>query len=161
MTPTAPAIYAPKNPAAKISIESRIGAAILAITCLAILIVARLLPPSPTGVGTHLGLGLDRCAFLDRTGLPCPSCGMTTSFSHFAHGQLLASFYVQPMGAILAVMTVATFWIAIYIAITGKPALRLMRIVPAGYYFIPLMFFAIAAWGWKIFIHLHGIDGWR
>jgi hypothetical protein len=86
---------------------------------------------------------------------------MTTSFAYFSRGNLLASLYVQPMGMVLAALTVAAFWTSLYIALTGRPALRLLQLIPAGYYFLPLMFFGIAAWGWKIFIHLHGIDGWR
>jgi hypothetical protein len=101
-----------------------------------------------------------RCEFLYRTGLPCPSCGMTTSFSHMAHGQPLASVYVQPMGAVLCVLTAAAFWVSSYMVFTGRPVLRLLRLVPARYYLLPLMFFAIAAWGWKIYIHTHGMDGW-
>jgi hypothetical protein len=138
----------------------RLLAAAVALSCAVVLIIAARLVPSPTGVGTHTAMGLVRCEFLARTGIPCPSCGMTTSFSHFAHGNILASIYVQPMGAALALLTAAGFWVSLYIAITGKPALRLMRLIPARYYLLPLMFLAVAAWGWKIFIHLHGIDGW-
>jgi hypothetical protein len=161
VTQAAPAIYAPKSSAIRLSWAERIGAAIVAICCCTVLIIARILPPSPSGVGTHLGLGLNRCDFLDRTGIPCPSCGMTTSFSHFARGNLAASFYVQPMGMILAILTTAAFWIALYMVITGKPVLRLLRVLPARYYFLPLMFMGVAAWAWKIFIHVRGIDGWR
>jgi hypothetical protein len=85
---------------------------------------------------------------------------MTTSFSHMAHGQPAASFYVQPMGAVLCVLTATAFWVSSYMLVTGRPVLRLMRLVPTRYYLLPLMFFAIAAWGWKIYIHTHGIDGW-
>jgi hypothetical protein len=86
---------------------------------------------------------------------------MTTSFSHFVRGNLLAAFYVQPMGAVLAMLTAAAFWVSLYIAVTGRPALRLVRLIPVHYYLLPLALFAVAAWGWKIYIHLHGIDGWR
>jgi hypothetical protein len=106
-------------------------------------------------------MGLQRCEFLERTGIPCPTCGMTTSFAHFARGNIAASLYVQPMGTVLATLTAATLWVALYMALTGEPVMRLLRIVPARYYFLPLMIFAVAAWGWKIFIHLRGIDGWR
>jgi len=156
----APAIYAPRYPVSRLTTGARAGFAALALGCLAVLIVAAILPPSHQGVSTHTQLGFKPCEFLERTGLPCPSCGMTTSFSLFAHGKLLGSFYVQPMGFVLAVVTAGGFWVASYLAITGKPALRLMRLIPGRYYVVPLMAFAVAAWGWKIFIHLRGIDGW-
>ena len=157
---TSPTIYAPQpgNPA--LGWSARLLALGIALACAAVLGLAAKLTPAADGVGTHTELGLSRCMWIQQWNLPCPSCGMTTSFAHFAHGNLAASFYVQPMGMVLATLTTAAFWVASYTAVTGKPALRLVRIVPAKYYFLPLMFFAIAAWGWKIFIHLHGMDGW-
>jgi hypothetical protein len=161
VSPDAPAIYAPKPNTVTVGIAHRIVAALIAAACLTVLIIARILPPSPAGVGTHTAMGLQPCEFLARTGIPCPTCGMTTSFSHFARGNIAASLYVQPMGTVLATLTAATFWAAAYMALTGLPVLRLLQILPLRYYFIPLMGAAIAGWAWKIFIHLHGIDGWR
>jgi hypothetical protein len=86
---------------------------------------------------------------------------MTTSFAWFVRGNIAASFYVQPMGCVLAVLTVVTFWTGLYIAATGRAAYRLILFIPARYYVLPLLGWALAAWGWKIFIHTSGIDGWR
>jgi hypothetical protein len=85
---------------------------------------------------------------------------MTTSFSWFARGNLIASAYVQPMGLILALMAAASVWGGSYIAVSGRPVHRLLRLLPAGYTLIPLLLVGVVAWGWKIFIHLNGIDGW-
>jgi hypothetical protein len=156
----APPIYAPTIAPLKLTFWARLTAGVLALACLLVLITAARLHPSPTGVGTHESLGLPPCQFLDKTGLPCPSCGMTSSFSHLVRGNLLASAYIQPMGCLLGLLTVATFWVGLYEAISAKPAHRLMLLVPARYYLLPLMFLAVAGWGWKIFIHLRGIDGW-
>src|SRR5690348_9267919 len=154
MTEITPSVYAPRIIPAKISFAGQLGALALAGACAAVLIIAARLQPSPDGLGTHTELGLNRCYWIQQWNLPCPSCGMTTSFAHFAHGQLLGSFYVQLMGAVLAILTTATFWGALYIAWTGKPAWRLLRIIPTRYYVLPLMLFGIAAWGWKMYIHL-------
>lgn len=160
MPQTVPAIYSPQHHSAQLDFASRFGAASLAMGCLGVLLIAAWLQPSPTGMATHLGLRMQRCGFLEQTGIPCPSCGMTTSFAHFARGNLAASFYVQPMGCLLATLTAATFWIAFYIALTGRPATRLLRVIPARYYLVPFLVFGVAAWIWKIYIHKAGIDGW-
>jgi hypothetical protein len=86
---------------------------------------------------------------------------MTTSWSWFARGNVAASLYVQPMGTILALMACWCAWAGFYVALTGRPVYRLLHVVPGRYYCVPLMVIAIAAWGWKIYIHLAGIDGWR
>src|SRR5437016_1117396 len=37
---------------------------------------------------THRGLGLPPCTFYEQTRLPCPSCGMTTSFALLIRGDV-------------------------------------------------------------------------
>ena len=50
-------------------------------------VLARQLEPDPRGFGTHQRLGLPPCSFRLILDLPCPSCGMTTSFAHFVRGR--------------------------------------------------------------------------
>lgn len=133
----------------------------IATACLTVLVLASQLRPSAAGVGSHQALGLKPCQFLQSTGLPCPSCGMTTSFAHFARGNFVASAYVQPMATALAAIAAATVWAALYVAFTGRPVYRLLRLLPGRYYLLPLLALAVLAWGWKILIHLNGLDGWR
>ena len=154
-------IYTRIGEPARLRLRGRLLAAGIGAICITALLLAVHLHPSPTGMATHTSIGFDECQFLKRTGLPCPSCGMTTSFAWFVRGNAPASAYVQPMGFVLAVLTSATAWTAGYIAITGKPAHRLMRLIPSRYYLLPLLSFAVIAWGWKMFIHLQSIDGWR
>ena len=139
----------------------RILALCIAVGCLSVLLVAARLPPSPSGIGSHQALGLNSCQFLETTGLPCPSCGFTTSFAWFARGNPLASLYVQPMGFALAFIAASCVWAGFYVAATGRPAYRLLRLLPARYYLLPLLALGVLAWGWKALIHLNGIDGWR
>ncbi len=158
---TLPLIYVGKVAPNRVSAWARLLAVGVAAACLSVLLIAAALEPSPDGLGTHREMGLSECGFLERTGLPCPSCGMTTSFAWFVRGNLLASLYVQPMGTVLAALCGMAVWAGGYIAFTGRPVHRLIALVPAQYYVIPLLALAMAAWGWKMFIHLHGIDGWR
>ena len=156
-----PAIFSPRFEPQRMSWFQRIMAAGVAGACLSVMIIATRLTPSPTGIGTHTELGMQPCAFEARTGVPCPTCGMTTSFSWLARGNVAASFYIQPMGAVLGILTVVCFWMSLYAASTGRPVYRLLLFIPARYYVLPLIAWAVFAWGWKIFIHLHGLDGWH
>jgi hypothetical protein len=70
-----------------------------------VLAVARALDPSPLGHGTHLQLGLPPCTFLALTGVPCPLCGATTTFSLLAHGRVGDGVANQPFAALLFLMT--------------------------------------------------------
>jgi len=70
-----------------------------------VLYLAAHLSPDPSGVGTPTQLGLGTCTLLLLTDWPCPMCGMTTTFSHLAHGELLAGFLNQPFGLVLFALT--------------------------------------------------------
>src|SRR5262245_58612129 len=137
MTASVPAIYTHGHAAQPLRPLHRAAALIVALACLGVLVVAALLTPNPTGVGTHTALHYKPCDCLALTGVPCPSCGMTTSFAWFARGNLLASLLVQPMGMVLALLTAAAFWVALYMGLTGIPALNLVSLVPAKYYLFP------------------------
>lgn len=86
---------------------------------MALLGVSVWLTPSHEGHGTHTQLGMPPCAWALALDTPCATCGMTTSFAYAAHGHLLSSFLNQPMGSVLAVLTAALFWGAVYQLVTG------------------------------------------
>ncbi len=147
--------------APRLGLYARLGALCIALATGAMLAMGAYLKPSPDGLGTHTELGLNSCEWLEATHFPCPTCGMTTSTSWFVRGDWEASFYVQPMGFLIALLATITFWASLYIAITGRPSYRLLRRMPAQKMLFAFLLFGALAWGWKIFIHLHGIDGWR
>ncbi len=135
-----------RSPASRI-----VAAAVLAASGL-VLGLASWLDASPEGVGTHRQLGLPACGFYSSVGLPCASCGMTTAFSHAAHGRLIKAFYTQPAGACLAVLLAAAGIVAAYALVTG------MRLGPAAAWMLrPTSVVAAAAgvlmaWGYKMAI---------
>ena len=51
---------------------------------------------------THRQLGLPPCKFKEKTGLPCPSCGMTTSFALLVRGDVVHSLRANAAGTLLA-----------------------------------------------------------
>ncbi len=79
----------------------------LALALIAVFAVAGWLNPynadgSPRSLATHEQLGLPPCNFYRITGLPCPACGMTTSFALLMHGDLRNSLRANAVGTLLA-----------------------------------------------------------
>lgn len=74
------------------------------IALISALIIARCLTPDASGFGTHRQLGLPECTFVEFTGLPCPSCGMTTSWAHLTRGHWLQAAESN-VGGLLAGVT--------------------------------------------------------
>lgn len=68
----------------------------------------------PRTMATHTQLGLPPCNMVLLTGKPCPSCGMTTSFSLLMHGDLINSAKANWVGMLLAMYWAALIpWAAI------------------------------------------------
>src|SRR5690349_23695282 len=75
------------------------------------------LSPDPRGFGTHQRLGLPPCTTRALFGIPCPSCGMTTSFANFVRGRFLQAARANTSGLLLAaVCAVQLPWIAASVA---------------------------------------------
>lgn len=80
-------------------------------------LLAAWLPPDARGYGTHQRLGLPPCTIQALFQIPCPTCGMTTSFSHFVRGNVLASLEANPAGFALAVVCLLQIpwcWVSIF-----------------------------------------------
>lgn len=84
-----------------------------AVLSMTVLGLAAGLTPSASRLGTHTQLGLPACGFLTRTGWPCPSCGLTTSFALAARGRFGDAAFVQPFGFLLfvALLCAAPFFL--------------------------------------------------
>ena len=68
--------------------------------------VACWLDPDSRGFGTHQQLGLPPCTFSSVFGIRCPSCGMTTSWSHALRGELVLAARSNAGGLLLALLSV-------------------------------------------------------
>ena len=76
--------------------------------------VARWLTPNEAGVGTHRALGFPPCGAIAMWGIPCPSCGMTTSWAWFTRGHFDKAWSSNPGGVMLAVFVlVMATWMGI------------------------------------------------
>ena len=107
--------------------RTRLRGLLLAMPCWAAVAAAWWLSPRPTGYGTHEQMGLPGCSFLAETGLPCPSCGLTTSFAEMARGHLGRAFHAQPFGLLLFTAVVLLAAAGSVELATGRDVLRSLR----------------------------------
>jgi len=66
-----------------------------------------------------IGRWLNPCGFKQRYGLPCPTCGITTSAVAFAGGRIFEAFYIQPAAAVLCCVLAVSGILALLIAVFG------------------------------------------
>lgn len=129
----------------------------------AVLLVASLVTPDPRGYGTHqqihlpkiagIELALPACSMKSLTGLPCATCGMTTSFAHAIRGQWGRAFVVQPFGFLLFVCTLgAAIHSAVYVT-TNR--LLIGPRVPWKKIGLILLLLWVVSWVYKIWMTLH------
>jgi len=97
-----PALFA----APRLSAVARACVGLAGIVMLGLLITAARLTPDPKGHGTHRQLGLPPCTVVSWFGVRCPSCGMTTAFSHMVRGQVAGAVRANAGGALLALAAV-------------------------------------------------------
>jgi hypothetical protein len=74
---------------------------VVGLGLVALLVTAGTLEPDSRGFGTHQGLGLPGCTVYTLFGIRCPSCGMTTSWSHLMRGQVVQSLRANSGGFLL------------------------------------------------------------
>jgi hypothetical protein len=97
------------------------------------------------------GLVFNPCGFKQRTGYPCPACGMTTSVLAFARGEVLRAFYIQPASAFLCTVLVSVAFLASLTAVFGvyfRAFDRLLGEIRIGHLILGLL--AILAAGWAV-----------
>lgn len=132
----------------------------LAYACLigaagAVLALAFRLRPAPEGFGTHEQLGLPPCPFLRLAGLPCPGCGLTTSFAHMARFDLAGALAAQPFGVYAFLLTfmlvpLAASFILRRVSWQEACELRGLRFV---FYLTGALW--LAGWVWKLAVWNH------
>jgi len=108
------------EPGARASNGTRLVWGGAAVCCAAVLTLARWLQPDDRGFGTHQQLGMPPCSFVLTTGLPCPTCGMTTAFALVMHGHPWLAVLTQPAGAVLCLATAVLLVLATRTAVTGR-----------------------------------------
>ncbi|MCA9243485.1 MAG: DUF2752 domain-containing protein [Phycisphaerales bacterium] len=107
------------------------------------------LTPDARGWGTHHQLGMAPCGMLVRTGLPCPSCGMTTAFAYTVRFEWILAFLTQPAGLALALASAVGAGIGVFAALFGRFP-RWLRRVNALVLFWTLLGVLVGGWAFVL-----------
>ena len=127
----------------------RIVQTLVAAALAGALALGLMLPPAPSGMGTHTSLGLPPCGMLAMTGHPCPTCGVTTSFALAAHGRIGEAFVNQPFGLAVFVCVLGGLLLTIFTLVTGRSWVLLVTVNRALATVIILAVIAAVSWGYK------------
>lgn len=128
----------------------RLRAGALFAASFAVLGVAFSVAPDPRGLGTHQQLGLPPCSLMVMTGLPCPTCGMTTAFAHAARAQFAAAWAAQPAGLALALGVMGVGVGSLYSAISGRSVRWRGPRWSAAKIGLATVFLLFGSWGFKL-----------
>jgi hypothetical protein len=135
---------------------SKLARAFLGIMALGFLVVfgiAAWLHPydeagRPYSMATHTQLGMPPCNMVVFYGKPCPSCGMTTSFSLLVHGDIGNSLKANWVGTLMAVFWIGLIPWGLYGALKGRvPWVRNLEIFLTVSVGITLALMVLR-WGW-------------
>jgi hypothetical protein len=111
---------------------------------------------TPLRQASHRSLGLPACRFQELTGMPCPSCGMTTSFALLVRGDLVNSMRANWVGTGLAVFCM--LFIPWSVASTFRGRFLWVRNVEAVLAFLVGLFTVLMLGRWGIVLLLRAID---
>lgn len=112
---------------------------------------------SPMTMASHTKLGLPPCTFYYTTGLPCPSCGMTTSFALLMHGDVKNSLRANAVGTILAGFCLLLIPWCLASAVYRRTLF--IRSMERTITWVMLVFFSLLMMRWLIVIGLAWVTG--
>jgi uncharacterized protein DUF2752 len=122
----------------------------MVLACAWLIYTALSIAPDPRGHGTHEQLGLEPCGYLKRTGQPCPSCGMTTSFAHMVRLQVVPALGANPAGAILCAVAMILPFYLLHARLLGLPPERIVRPPRGAYFIVGMALILMLSWFYKI-----------
>ena len=114
------------------------------------LFIARGLHPAVQGFGTHEQLGLPPCTFFKLTGIPCPSCGMTTCFAHAAKFHFIEAAIAQPCGLLLFFLAVLLIPTSLYLLQVRVPVKSIVLSSSARKSVPVLLGLYLLGWAYKL-----------
>ncbi len=119
-----------------------VGAAALLVYILAAVV------PDGRGYGTHEALGMEPCGWPIQYGIPCPTCGVTTSACLMVHLSPLQSILVQPFGAYLTLVGLWSAAIAGICLVRRRSFVAWIGFLPYGLIVVIGFVLMFLSWGY-------------
>jgi hypothetical protein len=142
--------YSTALPMPRLRWWERSGLAVLGLVLLALLLTARWLTPSPSGLGTHQGLGLPECTARMVFDVRCPACGMTTSWAHLTRGSLVRALQTNVGGVLLGLVAIATVPWSLWSAWKGAVPSWSPSDRTFAFGALAVALITIADWAWRL-----------
>lgn len=99
---------------------------------------------------TLAALGMPPCGMKATLGVPCMTCGMTTSYTYAAEGNFYESIVSQPAGFMLATATAMATLVSGWAMLSGMALWPIFLSIWRPQVVIPTLVMLILAWGYKI-----------
>jgi hypothetical protein len=97
----------------------------------------------PLTMGAHTRIGMPPCEFYVMFDKPCPSCGLTTSFSLLMHGDVWGSLKANSVGTLMAIFCMALIPWSLYMSFRGRylwvRSIERSSLWAAGIFFVLLL----------------------
>lgn len=106
--------------------------------------------PDSRGHGTHEQLGMAPCSWPRLHGMPCATCGVTTSASLLLHGRPVDAFLTQPFGMLLTLAGILFIVLAISHLVRGECLVSRIAFWPWVKICIFWVLLLFGAWYYKI-----------
>jgi len=108
--------------------------------------------PDPRGFGTHEQLGMLRCSWPAMSGIPCPTCGVTTAATHMLHLQPWQSVVAQPFGAALTLFCLWMWLVAGWCLLRNAPFVVRLARLPYGTILVGFTALLLGSWFYKYLV---------
>ncbi len=118
--------------------------------CVWLVTTAVSIVPDDRGFGTHEQLDMEPCSYYQRTGHPCFSCGMTTSFAYMVRMRPIRAFRASPAGSLLCILALITPGWMNHALITGQHAFRFLLHRRAPWVIPGAVLGVLASWAYKV-----------
>jgi hypothetical protein len=120
--------------------------AVLFLLALAFLVAGWMLAPDARGYGTHERLGLPPCPMRQITGLPCATCGFTTSVAEAARLHLGAALQAHVLGTLLCLGSAGFVAWTLVAPLFRRAPTDVLRWFRSAWFWWPLAALLLVSW---------------